>query len=164
MLAEGVNPSNELQAFKADADGKMLVGIPGALSSATITRPADTTAYAAKDRGGDYSTGDADMKWDWLLKLILPLFGEILIKYVLPLAKPKVKTALDKILPIAEKWVAVVEKTGLSGSQKYAQAFDHILSQCTADNVIGVTEGLIDTGIQMAWVKLGLNEKPEQSK
>jgi len=49
MLAEGVNSSNELQAFKASADGKMLVSVTGALSSATFTRPADTTAYAARD-------------------------------------------------------------------------------------------------------------------
>lgn len=98
------------------------------------------------------------MQWNWLIKLILQLFGEVMTAYILPLAQPKVKTALDRILPIAEKWVAAVETTGLTGSQKYAQAFDQILSQCTAENVIGVTEGLIDTGIQMAWVKLGLND------
>lgn len=100
------------------------------------------------------------MNWTWLLKLILPLFGRILIEYVLPLTRPAVKSTLDKVLPIAERWVAAVETTGLTGNQKYAQAFDHILSQCTVESIEGATAGMIDTGIQLAWVKLGLNEKP----
>lgn len=101
------------------------------------------------------------MNWNWLWKLLLPLFGEILIRYVLPLTRPTVKSTLDRILPIAEYWVATIEKTRLSGSQKYTQAFEQILSQCTAENIEGNLTGLIDTGIQLAWLKLGLNEKPE---
>lgn len=48
MLIEGAN-GTDLQAFKADAAGKMLVAVSGSLSTATFTRPSDTTAYTAKD-------------------------------------------------------------------------------------------------------------------
>lgn len=102
------------------------------------------------------------MNWNWLLKLILPIFGRILIEFVLPLTRPTVKSTLDKVLPIAERWVAAVETTGLTGTQKYTQAFDRILSQCTVENIEGATVGMIDTGIQLAWLKLGLNEKAVQ--
>lgn len=100
------------------------------------------------------------MDWKWLWKLLLPILGDILVKYVVPLAKPKIKSTLDKVLPVAERWVAAVETTNLSGTQKYQQAFDHIRSQCTEQKIGNVAEGVIDTAIQLAWVKLGLDEKP----
>jgi len=99
------------------------------------------------------------MNWTWFFKILLPLFGRVLSEFLLPLASPKIKTTLDKILPIAEHWVEAVETTGLPGTEKYYQAFKNIKDKCTEQKITEVSEGLIDTAIQLAWVKLGLNEK-----
>lgn len=51
MNCDGVNPSGYIQTVSIDADGKIMTVASSAaiVASATITRPADTTAYAAKD-------------------------------------------------------------------------------------------------------------------
>lgn len=51
MNCDGVNPFGDIQTISIDAEGKMMAVASSAavVASATITRPADTTAYAARD-------------------------------------------------------------------------------------------------------------------
>lgn len=49
MIIEGADPNGLPIPIKADTTGRALLAGASFLASATITRPADTTAYAAKD-------------------------------------------------------------------------------------------------------------------
>ena len=100
------------------------------------------------------------MNWAWLLKLILPVFGQILTTYLMPMLNKAVKPKLEQILPIAEHWVAAVETTGMSGLEKKVQATVQIINQLkTEQGLVDIEKGLVDTAIQLAWLKLGLNAK-----
>lgn len=99
------------------------------------------------------------MQWAWLYQILLKILGDVLTQYVLPLIKPTVKTDIEKYLPVAEKWVKAVETLGVPGARKYVDAFNAIDAELKKAGVDSPLEGLIDTAIQLAWVKLGLNER-----
>ena len=101
-----------------------------------------------------------------LLKILLTLAGPLITQFILPLLRPKVKPLLEILLPRAEHWVAAVETSRLPGIEKYNEAFRAIESEFKAtnpelltDQVIKSLEGTIDTAIQLAWMKLGLDQK-----
>lgn len=99
------------------------------------------------------------MRWSWLWKLLLPIFGEVLMRFVVPMLDRQVKGTLETVLPVAERWVAAMETTGMSGLEKQLAAVREITEELRRDGITDISRGVIDTGIQMAWVKLGLYQK-----
>ncbi len=99
------------------------------------------------------------MSWSWLWKLLLPIFGEVLMRFVVPMLDRQVKGTLETVLPVAERWVAAMETTGMSGLEKQLAAVREITEELRRDGITDISRGVIDTGIQMAWVKLGLYQK-----
>lgn len=100
------------------------------------------------------------MNFSWLLKLLVPLLGQVITTYLIPMLNKTVKPKMEQILPVAERWVAAVETTGMSGLEKKVAATTQIIAQLkTEQGLVDIEKGLIDTAIQLAWLKLGLNAK-----
>lgn len=97
--------------------------------------------------------------WSWLWKWLLPILGDILVQFVIPMVNKKLKPKLEQVLPLAEYWVQAVETSGLSGAAKKAAAMREVINELKADGIQDISEGLVDTAIQMAWLKLDLKQK-----
>lgn len=93
-----------------------------------------------------------------ILKMLIPLLGDVITQYVMPLINPSIKGPLEKILPIAERWVAAVETTNLKGAEKQAAAVRQIINQLKEDGLPSVELSLIQTAIQLAYHRLGLDK------
>ena len=98
------------------------------------------------------------MYWTIIIKILAPLFGQILSAFLIPFAQKEVKDVLSKILPITEHWVKSLETTGLPGAEKAKQVALNVQTAVTQAKIDGVTKGIIETAIQLAWLKLGLNK------
>ena len=98
------------------------------------------------------------MYWTIIIKILAPLFGQILSTFLIPFAQKEVKDVLSKILPITEHWVEALSTTDLPGAEKAKQVALNVQTAVTSAKIDGVTKGIIDTAIQLAWLKLGLNK------
>lgn len=95
------------------------------------------------------------MNWTWLWKILIPIAGEIITRYLVPLLNKQTRPLLEQVLPVAERWVAAVETTGMSGIEKQLAATREILTELKTDGITDISKGLVHTAIQLALVKLG---------
>lgn len=90
-----------------------------------------------------------------IIQILLPIFGDIIVTYLLPLLNPVVRDQMSRILPIAERWVRAVETTTMTGAEKQVAAARQIIEQLKREGLESVEAKLVHQAIEMALVKIG---------
>jgi hypothetical protein len=98
----------------------------------------------------------------WVYRILLRLAGALVARYLMPLFSPEVRTALETVLPIADRYVVQLIPDRKSGTKKRDLASGLIWEELNrAGKADGVVQADVDQAIQLAYYRLGL-DKPKR--
>jgi hypothetical protein len=95
-------------------------------------------------------------------QILLKLAGALVAKYLMPLFDPKVRGALEAVLPLAERYVHALIPTSDPGARKRELASGLVWEELNRTSKSdGVVQADVDQAIQLAYYRLGL-DKPKR--
>ena len=101
----------------------------------------------------------------WVYTILLRLAGALVAKYLMPLFNPEVRSALEVVLPIAQRYVRqYVGNPTLPGTKKRELASDLIWEELKRiGKEAGIVQADVDQGIQLAYYNLGLDKAKREA-
>ena len=95
----------------------------------------------------------------WVYKVLLKLAGALIARYVFPLFSPEIRSALEVVTPIAERYMRAYITHDLPGSKKKQLVSDLVWGELKRiGKEAGIVQADVDQAIQLAYYTLGLDK------